>query len=199
MATLTIKKVTALPELLAPGAMYLVKPPGGQKVTVYFSDAAGENHYQIDSLDQSDVQSLVENMVGEPNGLAGLVEGYVPNENIPVILNNKTLANASVEGSVTKKTFEVMGTTPAISPNNNPVQKWVLTGNSTPTAGTWLDNQAIELVVDDGNSFVIDWSAMGVVWTTNNGNSPALNATQYTFLRLWKFENTIYGERVGDH
>lgn len=199
MATLTIKKVTALPELLAPGAMYLVKPPGGQKVTVYFSDAAGENHYQIDSLDQSDVQSLVENMVGEPNGLAGLVEGYVPNENIPVILNNKTLANASVEGSVTKKTFEVMGTTPAISPNNNPVQKWVLTGNSTPTAGAWLDNQAIELVVDDGNSFVIDWSAMGVVWTTNSGNSPALNATQYTFLRLWKFENTIYGERVGDH
>ena len=199
MATLTIKKVTALPELLAPGAMYLVKPPGGQKVTVYFSDIAGENHYQIDSLDQADVQSLVESMVGEPNGLAGLVEGYVPDENIPVTLNNKTLANASVEGSVTKKTFVVTGTTPAISPNNNPLQKWVLTGNSTPTTGVWLDNQAIELVVDDGNSFVIDWSSMGVVWTTNGGSSPALNATQYTFLRLWKFENTIYGERVGDH
>ena len=199
MATLTIKKVTTLPELLAPGAMYLVKPPGGQRVTVYFSDAAGNNHYQIDSLGETDVQALVTGMINEPDGIAGLVEGYIPQENIPTTLTGKILNNSTLEGSVTKNTYVIVGTTPAISPSNNPVQKWILTDNSTPTAGNWANNQSLELVVDDGNSFVIDWTSMGVVWTTDSGNSPALNAAQYTFLRLWKFENTIYGERVGNH
>lgn len=198
MTGMSIQKVTSVPETIAPGVMYLVKPLGSQKIAVYFSDKTGESKYKIDSVTEADVTVLISEMLNSPNGIAGLVDGVIPLDKIPAVLLGKTLKNTTVEGGFTKKVYTVTGTAPVITPMNNPVQKWVLTGNSTPQLGAWEECQAIELAIDDGNSFLVDWSGMNVSWVTDNGNSPVLNATTFTFIRLWKFEETIYGERVGN-
>lgn len=198
MTGMSIQKVTSVPETIAPGVMYLVKPLGSQKIAVYFSDKTGESKYKIDSVTEADVTVLIGEMLNSPNGIAGLVDGVIPLDKIPAVLTGKTLKNTTVEGGFTKKVYTVTGTAPVITPMNNPVQKWVLTGNSTPQLGAWEECQAIELAIDDGNSFLVDWSSMNVSWVTDNGNSPVLNANTFTFIRLWKFEETIYGERVGN-
>lgn len=98
----------------------------------------------------------------------------------------------------TEEVFAVTGTTPALSPTNGSIQTWVLSGNSTPTAGTWAAGQSITLMVDDGGASTITWTSLAVMWKTGGGVAPALNTTGYTVIALWKVGTTIYGARVGD-
>lgn len=113
-------------------------------------------------------------------------------------LTNKTLSGVVLNDGYTEEVFAVTGTTPALSPTNGTVQTWTLSGNSTPTAGTWESGQSMTLMVDDGTAFSITWSSLAVTWKTNDGAAPLLNLTGLTAIALWKVGTTIYGARIGD-
>ena len=113
-------------------------------------------------------------------------------------LTAKTLSGAVLNDGYTEEVFAVTGTTPALSPTNGSIQTWTLSGNSTPTAGTWAAGQSITLMVDDGTAYTINWTSLAVTWKTGGGSAPTLNTTGYTVIALWKVGMTIYGARVGD-
>lgn len=113
-------------------------------------------------------------------------------------LTNKTVQSVKLNSGYTEEIFAVTGTTPAISPTNGSIQTWTLTGNSTPTAGTWNAGQSITLMIDDGSSFTINWSSLAVVWFSNFGVAPTLKTTGYTAVQLWKVGTVIYGSAIGD-
>ena len=113
-------------------------------------------------------------------------------------LTNKTLTGANLSSGYTEQVYAVSGTAPALSPGNGSIQTWSLSGNSTPTAGTWNEGQSLTLMVDDGSSYTVTWSSLPVSWKTNAGSAPTLNTTGYTAIQLWKVGSTIYGARVGD-
>lgn len=113
-------------------------------------------------------------------------------------LTNKTLNGAVFNDGYTEEVYAVSGTTPALSPTNGSIQTWTLSGNSTPTAGTWEAGQSITLMIDDGTAYTITWSSLSVTWKTNGGVAPSLNTSGFTAITLWKVGATIYGARVGD-
>lgn len=98
----------------------------------------------------------------------------------------------------TETVFAVTGTTPALSPTNGSIQTWTLSGNSTPTAGTWAAGQSITFMIDDGTAYTIDWTSVAVTWKTDGGTAPTLNTTGFTAIVLWKVGSTVYGARVGN-
>lgn len=109
-----------------------------------------------------------------------------------------TETNPVITGSITEEVYALSGTTPAISPADGTIQTWTLSGNSTPTAGTWAAGQGVTLMIDDGSAFEINWSTVAPVWKTNSGSAPTLNTSGFTVVQLWKVGSTIYGARVGD-
>ena len=109
-----------------------------------------------------------------------------------------TLSGPIINDGYTEEVFAVTGTTPALSPTNGSIQTWTLSGNSTPTAGTWADGQSLTLMVDDGTARTITWTSLAVTWKTNGGAAPVLNTTGYTVIQLWEVGSVIYGARVGD-
>lgn len=113
-------------------------------------------------------------------------------------LTNKTLNSAVFNDGYTEEVYAVSGTTPALSPTNGSIQTWTLSGNSTPTAGTWAAGQSITLMIDDGTAYTITWSSLSVTWKTNGGAAPTLNTSGFTVVALWKVGSTIYGARVGN-
>lgn len=113
-------------------------------------------------------------------------------------LTNKTANGLVLNDGYTEEVFAVTGTTPALSPTNGSIQTWTLTGNSTPTAGTWAAGQSITLMVDDGTAYTITWTSLAVTWKTDSGLAPTLNTTGFTAIALWKVGTTIYGARVGN-
>lgn len=112
--------------------------------------------------------------------------------------SNGTASGLTLNDGYTEEVFAVTGTTPALSPTNGSIQTWTLSGNSTPTAGTWAAGQSITLMVDDGSAATITWTSLAVTWKTNAAAAPTLNTTGYTVIQLWKVGTTIYGARVGD-
>lgn len=98
----------------------------------------------------------------------------------------------------TEEVFAVTGTTPALSPTNGSIQTWTLTGNDTPTAGTWASGQSMTLMVDDGSACTINWASMSITWKTGGGTAPTLLTTGYTVIELVKVGTTIYGWLAGD-
>lgn len=109
-----------------------------------------------------------------------------------------TASGLTLNDGYTEEVFAVTGTTPALSPTNGSIQTWTLTGNSTPTAGTWASGQSITLMVDDGAARTINWASLPVVWKTDGGSAPTLLTTGFTLIELWKVGTVIYGARVGD-
>jgi hypothetical protein len=111
---------------------------------------------------------------------------------------NRTITSAIFRNGYSEDIFDISGTTPALSPANASIQTWTLSGNSTPTAGTWPAGQSITLMIDDGTARTITWTSLPVVWKTDAGFAPVLNTTGITAITLWKVGTIIYGARVGD-
>ena len=109
-----------------------------------------------------------------------------------------TASGLTLNDGYTEEVFAVTGTTPALSPTNGSIQTWTLTGNSTPTAGTWASGQSMTLMVDDGSAYTINWASMSITWKTGGGTAPTLLTTGYTVIELAKVGSTIYGWRAGD-
>lgn len=104
----------------------------------------------------------------------------------------------TLNGGYTEEVFAVAGTTPALSPTNGSIQTWALTGNSTPTLGTWGSGQSMTLLIDDGTAYSINWASTGIVWKTGGGTAPVLLTTGYTALALVKVGTVVYGWLAGD-
>jgi hypothetical protein len=116
-----------------------------------------------------------------------------------VLGTNPTLSGPTFNDGYTEEVFSIpANTAPALSPTNGSIQTWTLTGNSTPTAGTWNSGQSILLMVDDGSGYTISWSSLAVIWFTNGGAAPILNTLGYTAIVLWKVGSIYYGARVGN-
>lgn len=128
-------------------------------------------------------------------GTAATMAG--PTGTIVGTTDTQTLTNKTLTG-YTETVYAVSGTTPALTPTNGSIQTWILSGNSTPSAGTWNNGQSITLMINDGSAYTITWSTLSVTWKTNGGTAPTLNTSGYTAITLWKTENIIYGARVGD-
>jgi hypothetical protein len=112
-------------------------------------------------------------------------------------LTNKTLTSPIFNDGYTEEVFAVTGTTPALSPTNGSIQTWALTGNSTPTVGTWASGQSMTLMVDDGSAYTINWASMSITWKTGGGTAPTLLTSGYTVIELVKVGSTIYGWLAG--
>ncbi len=113
-------------------------------------------------------------------------------------LSNKTLSGAVLNDGYTEEIFAVTGTAPALSPTNGSIQTWTLTGNATPTEGTWVSGQSMTVMVDDGSAYTINWASMSITWKTGGGTAPTLLTTGYTVIELAKVGATIYGWLAGD-
>ena len=104
----------------------------------------------------------------------------------------QTLTNKTITG--TRETvFAVTGTTPALAGSNGGIQTWTLSGNSTPTNGL-VSGDSMTLMIDDGASRTITWPS--VVWV--GGTAPALAATGFTVVELWRVNAVVYGSLVGN-
>ena len=113
-------------------------------------------------------------------------------------LTNKTLTSPIFNDGYTEEVFAVTGTAPALSPTNGSIQTWMLSGNSTPTAGTWASGQSLTLMVDDGSAYTINWASLSITWKTGGGTAPTLLTSGYTVIELVKVGSTIYGWIAGD-
>lgn len=118
--------------------------------------------------------------------------------NSQVTFAAKTFTSATFNDGYTEEVFVVSGTTPALAPNNGSIQVWTLTGNSTPTQGTWNSGQSMTLMIDDGTAYTVTWTSASVTWKTDGGSAPTLNTTGFTAVVLWKVSATLYGARVGN-
>ena len=114
-----------------------------------------------------------------------------------VAASGGTASGLTLNDGYTEEVFAVTGTTPALSPTNGSIQTWTLTGNSTPTAGTWASGQSMTLMVDDGSAYTINWASMSITWKTGGGTAPTLLTTGYTVIELAKVGSTIYGWLAG--
>lgn len=148
------------------------------------------------------------------SGSNNILIGYNAAATSATVSNETTIGNSSTTSarifgdlkflnSYTEVVFAVSGTTPALAPSNGTIQTWTLTGNSTPTAGTWNAGQSITLMVDDGTAYTITWTSStfggtGVIWETDGGTAPTLSTTGYTTIVLWKVGTQVYGARVGN-
>jgi hypothetical protein len=120
-----------------------------------------------------------------------------PVVNTPAITGG-TASGLTLNDGYTEEIFAVSGTTPALSPTNGSIQTWTLTGNSTPTQGTWANGQSMTLQIDDGTAFTVTWTSLAVTWKTDSGSAPTLNTTGVTVIVLWEVGSVIYGARVGN-
>ena len=114
-----------------------------------------------------------------------------------VAASGGTASGLTLNDGYTEEVFDVTGTTPALSPTNGSIQTWALTGNSTPTAGTWASGQSMTLMVDDGSAYTINWASMSITWKTGGGTAPTLLTSGYTVIELVKVGSTIYGWLAG--
>jgi hypothetical protein len=114
-------------------------------------------------------------------------------------LSNKTIERAILNDGYTEEVFTITdGGTVNLDPNNGSIQLWTLSASRTPGQANWNAGQSITLMVDDGTAYSITWSTLAVVWKTDGGSAPTLNASGFTVIVLWKVGTTIYGARVGN-
>lgn len=114
----------------------------------------------------------------------------------PTLTTATTSGKFTFGGAIDETVFAVSGTTPALSPSNGTIQTWTLSGNSTPTAGTFDAGESMTLMIDDGTAYTVTWTSVAVTWV--GGTAPTLATSGYTVIELWKVGSTIYGALVGN-
>ena len=112
-------------------------------------------------------------------------------------LTNKTVTNLVFDGDYTEEVFTITdGAAVDLDPSNGTIQVWTLGANRSPTANSFASGQSLTLMIDDGAAREITWPS--VTWKTDGGAPPALSATGFTAIQLWKVSTVLYGARVGD-
>lgn len=115
-------------------------------------------------------------------------------------LTNKTLTSPAITdpvltGTARQDIYAITdGAGFAIDPRNGAWQTITLGANRTPTVANFNAGDAVELWIDDGTSYTIDWSTISVTWI--GGTAPTLRASGYTRVRLYRIGSTYYGEEI---
>lgn len=119
-------------------------------------------------------------------------------------LTNKTLTDPAIIGTILEDVYTISdGAAFEIDPGNGSIQLITLGASRTPKATNFTAGESIILMVDDGTSYTLTWTdatfgGSGVVWKTDGGVAPTLNASGYTVIVLWKVSTQVYGARVGN-
>lgn len=163
-----------------------------------YADAAGTSIVSAAGTGAGDFTTLTSSSTTTLNGTTIPASKTLVDTDSSQTLTSKTVSGLILNDGFTEEVFAVSGTTPALSPTNGSIQTWTLSGNSTPSAGTWNAGQSITLMVDDGTAYTITWTTLAVTWKSDAGVAPTLNTSGYTAIVLWKVATTIYGARVGD-
>ena len=119
-------------------------------------------------------------------------------------MTNKTLTDPAIIGTILEDVYTISdGAAFEVDPGNGSIQLITLGASRTPKATNFAAGEAITLMVDDGTDYAITWTdatwgGSGVIWATDGGVAPTLNATGFTSIVLWKVSTQVYGARVGD-
>jgi hypothetical protein len=112
-------------------------------------------------------------------------------------LTNKTLTNPTMIGTLIENVYTITdGAGFAINPDNGSIQLVTLGASRTPTVSNFNAGEAVTLMINDGASYTITWTTIGVIWV--GGTSPTLATTGYTVIELWRVGSTYYGALVGN-
>ena len=167
------------------------------------SAIAAANSASAAQTAKTDIEAIVATI---PNGTindstTSLVDVW-SSDKVLTELNNKVSSTGGTASGITlnagyiEEVFGISGTTPAISPNQGSIQTWVLSGNSTPTLGTWASGQSLVLGVT-ASSYSITWPT--IVWTKvgGAGSAPTLTNTGVSWIVLWKVGTTVNANFLG--
>jgi hypothetical protein len=110
-------------------------------------------------------------------------------------LASKTLADPILTGTMRHDIYAIVdGAGFAIDPRNGDIQTITLGASRTPTVANFNAGDMVEMLIDDGTGYTIDWSTIGVTWI--DGTPPTLRSSGYTRVRLYRIGSTYYGEEV---
>jgi len=175
---------------------------GGATPAISISQATTSTNGYLSSTDWNTFNNKTSNIgtvtsIVAGTGLSGgtiTSSGTIAIDSTVVTLTGtQTLTNKTVTG-FTETVYAATGTTPALSPTNGTIQTWTLSGNSTPTAGTWAAGASLSLQITASTN-TITWSSVPVTWI--GGSAPTLSTTVTTNIELWKIGSTVYGALVG--
>lgn len=195
---------TSLTVVTGAGALFPA-PTGGDYFMLTLTQATSETTWEVVKVTARTTDTLT--VVRAQEGTAAVAWGSGSKAELRVTATtlssflpaaNGTASGLTLNDGYTEEEYAISGTTPALSPTDGSIQTWTLSGNSTPTAGTWAAGQSITLMIDDGTAYTITWTSVAVTWKTDGGVAPTLNTTGLTAIALWKVGTTIYGARVGD-
>jgi hypothetical protein len=136
------------------------------------------------------------------SGTSGVFTGTV--SGATGVFASSTLTNPGIVGTVVEDIYTIVdGAAFEINPDNGSIQLITLGASRTPKATSFIDGEAITLMVDDGTARTLTWTdatfgSGGVAWKTDAGVAPTLNTSGYTAIVLWKVSGQVYGARVGD-
>jgi hypothetical protein len=109
--------------------------------------------------------------------------------------DSPTLTGETTVVEFTETTFTITGTTPEIDIANGTIQKWILSGNSTPTSNLKV-GQSLTLKVRKDVAYTLTWTSISPIWV--GGVEPTVVSTGYTVIVLWRDQDGIYGTKVGN-
>ena len=136
------------------------------------------------------------------SGTSGIFTGTV--SGATGVFASSTLTSPGIVGTVVEDIYNIVdGAAFEINPDNGSIQLITLGASRTPKATSFVDGEAITLMVNDGTAYTLTWTdatfgSGGVNWKTNAGVAPTLNTSGYTAMVLWKVSGQVYGARVGD-
>lgn len=147
------------------------------------------------TLTEADITDLDKYTQAEVDTSLALKENIVDND---IKLDLKAdKANPIITGSITEEIYTIAGIAPDITPANGTIQSWTLNGISTPTIN--IDSgQHVNIRIDDGAAFTVNWTDKSIEWKTNGGEAPELNTDSFTWIVIWNIDGSYYGARVGD-
>jgi len=189
--------------VITAGGIYIVAYESGADVLLLLTPAVSATTLGLGTGDSPQLTAV---NIGHATDttLARVSAGVVSIEGVTIstasntlTLTNKTLTDPQMVGTIKEDCYVITdGAAFAIDPRNGSVQRVTLGASRTPTAANWADGDAVTLKIADGMAYAITWTTVSVTWI--GGSAPALAATGWTWVELWRENSTIYGKHAGD-